>query len=67
MLAAAANVVVIVIVVNAVTVAVVIVLVAVVALAFVLCHPPILSTRQLVVACCFASVTGIFVTHPSFG
>jgi hypothetical protein len=51
----------------AVTVAVVIVPIAVIALAFVLRHHPILLSRQLVVTCCFASVTGIFAAHPSFG
>jgi hypothetical protein len=57
----------VVIVVGAVIVADVIVPVAVVALAFVLHRPLILSSHQLVVACCFASVAGIFAARPSFG
>ncbi len=57
----------VVIVVGAVIVADVIIPIAVVALAFVLHHPLILSSRRLVVACCFTSVTGIFAAHSSFG
>ncbi len=57
----------IVIVVNAVIVANVIVPNAVIALAFVLRRPLVLSSRRLVVACCFASVAGIFATRPFFG
>jgi uncharacterized membrane protein YjgN (DUF898 family) len=41
--------------------------IAVVALAFVLCHPLVLLLCRLVVACCFASVAGIFVARSSFG
>ncbi len=67
MLAAPADVVVIVIVVGAVIVADVIVPIAVIALAFMLRCPLVLSSRRLVVACCFASVPGIFVVRPSFG
>jgi hypothetical protein len=67
MLATAANVVVVVVVVSAVIVTVVMVLVAVVALAFVLCHPLPFLPHRLVVACCFASIAGIFAAHPSFG
>jgi hypothetical protein len=67
MLAAAADVVVIIIVVGAVIVAIVIVPVAVVALAFVLHCPLILLSHRMVVACCFASVAGIFAAHLSFG
>jgi hypothetical protein len=52
MLAAAANVVVLVIVVGVVIVGNGIVPVAVIVLAFVLCHPLVLSLRRLVVACC---------------
>jgi hypothetical protein len=41
---------------------------AVVALAFVLRrHLILFLLHQLVVACCFASITGIFAPHPSFG
>ncbi len=57
----------VVIIVGAVIVADVIVLVAVVALAFVLRRPLILLASRLVVACCFASVAGIFAARPSFG
>ncbi len=67
MLAAAANVVVLVNVVGAVIVSDGIVPVAVIVLAFVLRHPLVLSLHRLVVACCFASATGIFAMHPSFG
>jgi hypothetical protein len=67
MLATAANVVVLVIVVGAVTVSNDIDPVAVVVLVFVLRHPLILSLRRLVVACCFASVAGIFARYPTFG
>ncbi len=67
MLAAAANVVVLVIVVGTVIVGDGIVPVAVVVLAFVLHHPLVLLSRWLVVACCFASVAGIFAARPSFG
>jgi hypothetical protein len=56
-----------VIVVGAVIVADVIVPLAVIALAFVLRCPLILLLCQLVIACCFASVAGIFTAHPSFG
>jgi hypothetical protein len=67
MLAAAADVVVIIIFVGTVIVAIVIVPVAVIALAFVLRRPLVLSLHRLVVACCFASVAGIFfAVHPSF-
>ncbi len=66
MLAAAADVVVIVIIVGTIIVAVVIIPIAVIALAFVLRCPLVLLSRQLVVACCFASVTGIFSVSPSF-
>jgi hypothetical protein len=57
----------VVIVVGAVIVADVIVPIAVIALAFVLRHPLVLSLRRLVIACCFASVAGIFTAHPTFG
>jgi hypothetical protein len=67
MLAAAANIIVIVVVVAAVTIAIVIDPVAVIVLAFVLWGPPFLLSRQLVFACCFASVAGIFATCSSFG
>jgi hypothetical protein len=67
MLAAASDKVVIVVVVAAVTVNVVFVPVAVIALAFMFPRPLILSSRRLVVACCFASVAGIFAMRPSFG
>jgi hypothetical protein len=67
MLAAAANIIVIVVVVAAVTIAIVINPVAVIVLAFVLCGPPVLLLCQLVFACCFASVAGIFATCSSFG
>jgi hypothetical protein len=68
MLAAAANVVVIVIVVAAITVTVAIVPIAVITLVIALCHPLILvSSRRLVVTCCFTSVAGIFAVHPSLG
>ncbi len=56
-----------VIVVGAVIAADIIVPVAVIVLAFVLCHPLVLLLRQLVVACCFASVAGIFAARPSYG
>jgi hypothetical protein len=61
------NIVVIAIIIAAVTIAVIIVPVAVVALAFMLRCPLVLSSCNLVVACCFYSVTGIFAAHPSFG
>ena len=67
MLAAAADIVAAVIVVGMVVVADVIVPVAVIALAFVLRRPLVISLRRLVVACCFASVPGIFAMRPSFG
>jgi hypothetical protein len=67
MLDAAANVVVIAFIVVTITVAVVIIPVAVVVLAFVLHHPLVLLLHRLVVACCFASVAGIFAACPSFG
>jgi hypothetical protein len=67
MLATAADVFAIVIVVGAVIVAIVIIPVAVVVLAFVLRRPLVLSLHRLVVACCFASVAGIFAVHSSFG
>ncbi len=57
----------VVIVVGVVIVADVIVPVAVVALAFVLRRPLVLLLRWLVVACCFASVAGIFAACPFFG
>jgi hypothetical protein len=57
----------VVIVVGMVIVADVIVPVAVIVLAFVLRRPLVLLSRRLVVACCFASVAGIFAAHPSFG
>ncbi len=56
----------VVIVVGVVIVADVIVPVAAVALAFVLRRPLVLLSRRLVVACCFASVAGIFAARPSF-
>jgi hypothetical protein len=64
MLTTTANVVVLVNVVGAVIVGNGIVPVAVVVLAFVLRHPLVLSSRRLVVACCFASVAGIFAADP---
>ncbi len=67
MLAAAANVVVVVIVVGVVIIADVIVFVAVIVLAFMLRCPLFLLLRQLVIACCFISVSGIFSVHPSLG
>ncbi len=67
MLAATADVVVVVIIVGTVIVADVIVPVAVVAMEFVLHRPLVLSSRRLVVACCFASIAGIFAARPSFG
>jgi hypothetical protein len=67
MLAAAANVVALVIVVGAVIATVIIIPIAVIVLGFVLPRPLVLSLRQLVIACCFASVTGIFAARPSFG
>jgi hypothetical protein len=57
----------VVIVVGAVIIADVIVPVAVVVLAFVLRCPLVLLLCQLAVACCFASVAGIFATRPSVG
>jgi hypothetical protein len=66
MLAAAVDVVVAVIFVVAVIIANVIVPFAVIALAFVQRRSLLLLSRQLVVACCFASVAGIYATHPSF-
>jgi hypothetical protein len=57
----------VVIVVGTVIIVDVIVPVAVVALVFVLPRPLILSSLRLVVACCFASVAGIFAVRPSFG
>jgi hypothetical protein len=57
----------VVIVVGAVIVADVILPIAVVALAFVLRGPLVLLLLRLVVACCFASVAGIFAARPSFG
>jgi hypothetical protein len=67
MLAATADIFVVVIVVCAVIVPIVIVPIAVIALVFVLRRPLVLLSCQLVVACCFASVNGIFPAHPSFG
>jgi hypothetical protein len=67
MLAATAKVVVVVIVVGTVIVAIVVLAIAVVALVVVLRRPLVLLLCQLVVASCFASVPGIFPTHPSFG
>jgi hypothetical protein len=57
----------VVIIVGAVIIADVIVPVAVIALAFVLPCPLVLLSLWLVVACCFASVAGIFAARPSFG
>jgi hypothetical protein len=57
----------VIIVVGVVILANVIVPTAVIALAFMLRHPLVLSLRRLVVACCFASVAGIFAARPSFG
>jgi hypothetical protein len=57
----------VVIVIGAVIVAGVIVPVAVVVLVFVLHCPLVLLLRRLVVACCFASVAGIFAARPYFG
>jgi hypothetical protein len=67
MLATAANVVIVVIIVATVTVIVLIVPVAVIVLALVLHRPLVLLSHLLVVACCFAPVTGIFAACPSFG
>ena len=57
----------VVIVVGAVIVVEVTVPIAVIALAFVLRRPLVLSSRWLVVACCFASVAFIFAVHLTFG
>ncbi len=67
MLATPSNVVVVVVVVAAVIITVDIVPIAVVAMVFMLRSPLVLLPRRLDVACCFASVTGIFVACPSFG
>jgi hypothetical protein len=45
----------------------VIVPIAVIVLAFMLRRPLVLLSHRLVVACCFASVAGIFAARPSFG
>ena len=57
----------VVIVVSTVIVANVIVPMAVIALAFVFRRLLVLSSLRLDVACCFASVAGIFAARPSFG
>jgi hypothetical protein len=67
MLAAAANVAIVIVAVTAVNVAIVIIPIAVIALVFVLRRLLVLSSRPLVVACCFASVVDIFAMCPSFG
>ncbi len=67
MLADTADIVFVVIVDSAVIVAVVIAPVAVVILVFMLRNPLVLLLPWLVVACSFASVTGIFVACPFFG